>query len=199
MRIRRTSRTTHCLLATLAAACAIAPVARSQVTNLEAPGNLESTQSIDCGDVSTLKNTYTPPDLYGGMVKCIKAGNYAAAVEFFALAGTYSYFDGLRVVDDTAHQAHSVLLQESLESVGVTAKTAFMQALQNTLGNHDKLPAVCRDIIHIGAPQYYPRYMVQHGMNAILDTNAGDGLVKDFDASAAWKKALGAYLHCENL
>jgi hypothetical protein len=198
MKTRRMSCTTSLLLGALVIGCVGAPTARSQVTNYQTPGNLESTQTIDCGEVSTLKNTFTPPDLYAGMVKCITQGNYAAAVYFFALAGTYSYFDGLRVADDSAHQAHSVLLQESLESVGMTPKTAFMQELQNTLGNHDKLPAVCRDIRRIGAPQYYPRYMVQHGMNAVLGSNTDDGLVPNFDADAAWKKALAAYLHCEN-
>jgi hypothetical protein len=172
--------------------------AQGKVTDHQTPGNLQSTQSIDCGDVSTLKNTYTPPDLYGGMTQCIKKGDYAAAVYFFALAGSYSYFDGLRVTDDTAHQAHAVLLQETLDSLGMTAKTAFMQQVQNTLGNHDRLPAVCRAIDHVGAPTYYPRYMIQHGMNAVLGEQKGDGLVPNFDASAGWKKALSSYLHCPN-
>ena len=51
-------------------------------------------------------------------------------------------------------------------------------------------------IERIGAPDYYPRYMVQHGMQAFLISDGSDGLVKDFDAPAAWKQALDSYLHC---
>jgi hypothetical protein len=185
------------LLAVLALGCAAAPSAHSQVTNIQTPGNLESTQQIPCGDVYTLKNTYTPPDLYGGMLKCINAGRFSQAVYFFALAGTYTWFDGLRVVDESAAQAHSALLQESLDSLGVTAKTAFTEALQSSLGKPDKLPLICKELKRIGPPNYFPRCMVQHGMAAVIGDKVGDGLVPDFDASSAWKKALGGYLHCD--
>lgn len=175
--------------------CAGAPATRPTVVNHQAPGNLESTQALSCAVANDLKNTYTPPDLYRGMVSCINQGDYSSAVYFFALAGTYTYYDSLRVADTTAHQAHTVLLQNSLASLDDAHKDALRRALQSSLGNREKLPAVCRRIAHVGAPRYYPRYMLQHGMGAFLGTS-GDGLVKPFDSEAAWKRAMRGYLRC---
>ena len=172
---------------------------QSNITIIEAPGNLESTQDIGCAPISDLKNSYTPPDLYNGMVECINQDNYTFAVYLFALAGTYSFFDSLRVVDTTAHDAHSVLLGESLGSLDSSKKDALMNELQNTLGNSDKLPEICNELTRIGAPQYYPSYMIQHGMNAIINSSTEDALVKNFDSDTAWKTALDGYLHCPNL
>lgn len=176
-----------------------ATATQSQITIIEAPGNLESTQDIGCAPISDLKDTYTPPDLYNGMMECINQDNYSSAIFFFALAGVYGNYDTLRVTDTTAHAAISVLTQQSLSSLDNAQKDALSQEAQNTLGNPDKLPMVCNEILRIGAPQYYPSYMIQHGMNAITGSNPEDALVKDFDSTAAWKKSLDAYLNCPNL
>lgn len=181
------------------AACASNSGNRPQITNYEAPGNLESTQALSCEEVSNLSNTYTPPDLYRGMVKCAEDDNYPSAVYFFALAGTYSYYDTLRVSDSSAHQAHSVLLQRSLNSLKESKKRALWSEITNTLGTRDELSAVCKDVSRIGAPQYHPRYMIQHGMSAFVGGISSDGLVKSFDSGNAWKKSLSGYLHCSGL
>ena len=78
-------------------------------------------------------------------------------------------------------------------------KDTLMKELQNTLGNNDKLPEICNELSRIGAPQYYPSYMIQHGMNAIIGSDTEDALVKNFDSDAAWKESLDGYLHCPNL
>jgi len=36
-------------------------------------------------------------------------------------------------------------------------------------------------------------------MGAFLKSGPADGLVKNFDAKAAWKQALDTYLHCPGL
>jgi len=170
-----------------------------QITIIEAPGNLESTQDIGCVPISGLKNTFTPPDLYNGMTECINQGNYSSAAFFFALAGTYAYYDTLRVADVTAHDAKDVLIQQNVRSLDDIQRETVGLEIQNTLENPDKLPAVCDELLRIGAPQYHPRYMIQHGMNAITGGNTEDELVKDFDSDAAWIKALTDYIHCPNL
>jgi len=172
---------------------------QSQITIYEAPGNLESTQDIGCVPISDLKNTYTPPDLFKGMVECLDQDNYSSAIFFFALAGTYAYYDTLRVADSTAYDALSVLIQQSLVSLNSTQKDAFQQEFQKTFGNPDNLPALCDELMRIGAPQYYPRYMIQHGMNAFAGGNSSDELVKGFDSDTAWIKSLDEYIHCPNL
>lgn len=115
-----------------------------------------------------------------------------------ALAGTYGYYEALRVADSTAHDAQSILAQRSLSSLDNTQMEAFKQELKTTLGNPDKFPALCDEILRFGPPQYYPRYMIQHGMNAIAGGKPEDELVKDFDSDMAWKTSLDGYLHCPN-
>lgn len=170
-----------------------------QIKNYQTPGNLAGVKALKCGPAASLKNTDTPPDIYAGMVDCAKNGRYADAVFFFALAGTYTYFDSLRVADETAHQAHAVLLQESMEALDETMKAQFKKALYAMLGDAGRLPSVCTEISRVGAPNYFPRYMIQHGMGAVLGSNSSDGLVKEFNADAAWAKALTSYLHCPTL
>jgi hypothetical protein len=78
-------------------------------------------------------------------------------------------------------------------------KQAFDDTVKKTAGNPDGLAALCKEVARIGPPGYYPRYMIQHGMGAFLKTGGDDGLVKDFDAKAAWKNSLDTYLHCPSL
>lgn len=185
------------VFALLVSSCANGPAKQAQIANYEAPGNLAPSRAIGCQDVSALRSTDTPPDLYRGMVECVRQDNYAYAVYLFALAGTYTYYDALRVSDSSAHQAHSVLLQRSLSSLGKSKRDLLFEELRKTLGNKEKLPGVCAEVSRIGAPHYYPRYMVQHGMNAFFGRKAGDdGLVKNFNSRTAWEKSMIRYLHC---
>jgi len=66
----------------------------------------------------------------------------------------------------------------------------YSKESQNIYGNPDKFLAICTEILRIGTPQYYPGYMIQHGMNAITGTNPDDELVKNFDSETAWKQTL---------
>ena len=169
----------------------------AQITNYETPGNLAADHPLACSTVDKLKNTDTPPDLYAGFVDCGKHGRYEDAAYFFALAGVYAYFDAQRVADETAHQAHSVLRSNAMEQFDDATKQAIFAQLKITLGDPAKLPASCAAIERIGAPNYKPDYMIQHGMNAVLGKKQENGgLVPDFDAKSAWQKSLDNYLHC---
>ena len=60
----------------------------------------------------------------------------------------------------------------------------------------ENLKVICRDIRNIGAPKYYPKYMIQHGINAFMDK--GDtGINENFNREESWKLALESYLHCQ--
>ena len=48
----------------------------------------------------------------------------------------------------------------------------------------------------VGKPKYYPTYMVQHGMQAIINEKKGEELIERFDSEESWKAALTTYLHC---
>lgn len=166
------------------------------IHNSEAPGNLESNNTLGCIDAGQVKNSYTPTDLYRAVAACAQSGQYEHGIFLFAIAGTYGRFDTLRVADASAHQAVAVARMMAISNLDDGQRTALQDKLQAMLGQPQGLAATCRQIERIGAPDYYPRYMVQHGMQAFLISDGSDGLVKDFDAPAAWKQALDSYLHC---
>lgn len=167
--------------------------------NIEAPGNLESKNDIGCVGAPKLNNTYTPADLYRGLTKCIEAANYRDGVLMFALAGAYGRFDTFRVTDGTAHQAVMALQMKYIGAQPEDKQAAFKQNLVKTLGNPEGMAATCKQIAQIGAPNYYPSYMIQHGMGAFTKSGADSTLAAGFDAREAWKKARDTYLHCPDL
>jgi hypothetical protein len=138
-------------------------------------------------------------ELYVAASKCIEQERYKEGNLLFTLAGVYARFDIYRVDDETVGGANTALVLGIFGSLDQDKKDAFSRTMKDENGTPEKLAAQCREIMRIGPPDYYPRYMVQHGMNAYLQQVSGDGLVKNFDAKAAWKKALDTYLHCPNL
>jgi hypothetical protein len=167
------------------------------ITNYETQGNLESTNNVGCVGPDKLNRKFTPADLYKAAAICIQQDMDKEGVFLFALAGAYGHFDAQRVADKTSHDAPAILRMTSFGSLNETKKNVFQASIKTALGNPDTLAAICHDVIRIGSPDYFPRYMIQHGMGAFtLDTKAGNGLTDGFDASTAWSQTLGSYLHC---
>lgn len=169
---------------------------QSRIQNFEAPGNLESRYNVGCIRAEKIKRKYTPTDLYRAMSKCIVREKYAEGVVLFAVAGVYGRFDAYRVVDKTAHQAVIVARIQAVRNISKEKLVEFQNNLKATLGDSAGLATVCKKIEAIGSPDYYPRYMIQHGMNAFLKDGGGKKLDEAFDVKSAWKKSLDTYLHC---
>jgi hypothetical protein len=168
----------------------------AQVTSYNTEGNLEVTHDIGCVDSAGLKNIYSSADLYKGLAKCISDGAYERGVLLFALAGVYGRYDTLRVADPTAQQATTVLRMTYLDSLDESKKLAFLDKLKGVLGTPDGLKNICSEVRKIGAPTYFPRYMIQHGMGAVMGDTSRGGLIDGFDSESAWEKSLDSYLHC---
>jgi hypothetical protein len=167
----------------------------AQVTNYTTEGSLEPTHDIGCADPGKISNEHTAADLYMGFGKCLEEGNLEGGVLLLALAGVYGRYDTLRVSDPSAHQATIVLPRTYLDSAGESTRTKFGEILKKTLDSPDGLARICKKVREIGAPAYFPRYMIQHGMKAITGHATKDGLVVDFEPESAWEKSL-AYLDC---
>ncbi|MBS0351725.1 MAG: hypothetical protein JSR33_11185 [Proteobacteria bacterium] len=167
----------------------------TDIENYQAPGNLISENDLECVGSEKLSNKYTPADLYKASAKCIDQNDYEKAAFLFALAGVYGRFDTYRVADQTAHQAVTVLRMETFGSLDEDKSVAFKKALLNSFHNPKKQTMLCKQIVLIGSPNYYPTYMIQHGMGAFEQKTNSD-IVANFDAQAAWKKSLDTYLHC---
>lgn len=167
-----------------------------QIISFKTPGNLESDNALKCVGAENLGSKFTPADLYSAVPICARQGKYSEGFFFIALAGTYGRFDTLRVSDKTAHQAVTVLLMQAFGDMTPDERDELQKIINKTTGNPDSLASTCQLIERIGPPTYYPRYMIQHGMAAFTSNSTDDGLVKDFDAAAAWKLSLNSYLHC---
>lgn len=166
------------------------------ITNIETQGNLESTNNVGCVGPDKLNRKFTSADLYRAAATCAQQGMNREGAFLAALAGAYGYFDTLRVADKSAHGAPIMLRMTVLDSLGERKGIAFQASIKTIYSDPDAHAEICKGIIRIGSPDYFPRYMIQHGIKVLTDANAGNGLVEGFDANTAWSQTLGKYLHC---
>ena len=167
-----------------------------EINSIEAEGNLESSNPCGCVALSEVTNEHTPADILTGMGKCIELKDFDKAARLFAISGVYGTYDRYRVKDKSAHQSLLVLQQNILMSIEEKDKKSLINSLNKTLEQGSKeLTEICEAIQQIGIPNYFPKYMIQHGIQAFTG-NGGNGLVENFDSEESWKLALTNYLHC---
>lgn len=167
------------------------------ITNYETTGNLASKHSLGCMPLSGVKNEYSPADIYPAVADCLKTERYQEATNLFNIAGAYAYFDKLRVTDRTAHQGAQVLIMNNLAGVDPLIKEkwkTYMDGQSKT--DTETIASTCDAIRHLGPPNYYPAYMIQHGMQAFMNNSNNKPLVELFNPQEAWNSALDKYLHC---
>ena len=167
-------------------------------TNIHVEGSLASTQNIGCIRLSESKNTFSPPDLYKGVSECVSQDKYDLAARLFALAGIYGAFDAERVSDKTAGQAKSILILNTMSNYSSDQKSKFQEAINNISKNEENLRELCGEVRAVGMPNYYPNYMILHGINALTGNSNGEALIKDFDAPKTWNSLQIKYLNCSN-
>lgn len=165
------------------------------VVNYETAGNLASTRALGCVGPHGVSSRDTPADLMRAMTQCVQQSNYHNALFLYALSGVYSHFDVLRVSDRTAHDAGGVLLLQAIQSMTAAQRIHLQNEIRRVFGNRRKTAIVCREVEHIGPPNYYPAYMINHGMNAFASAS-GSGLTTNFNPVSAWDEVLASYLHC---
>lgn len=165
------------------------------IVSMEAKGNLESPKPLLCVDLSEVTNENNPADILNGMKKCMEIKDYKNAARLFAISGVYGKFDTYRVKDKSAHQALMALQQNVVMNIDETDKKILFNNINDLLSDKISLNEICEVIQKIGIPKYYPKYMVQHGIQAFTDNN-GNGLIEGFDNEKSWALALKNYLHC---
>lgn len=165
------------------------------VKNYEAKGNLAVMHELDCIPITSVKNEYAPPDLYNAFAKCVRENSYENATGLFLLAGGYVRFDAQRVADKTAHQARTVLIMKYTDSLSPQQKSEWNAYADKYTPGSKELENFCDAAKKIGAPGYYPTYMIQHGITA-FSKDKPEPLVKDFNQSKAWEAILKDGLHC---
>ena len=164
--------------------------------SFEADGNLESPKPCGCIELSEVTNENNPADILNGMGECIKLKKFEKAAKLFAIAGVYGKYDSYRVKDKSAHQALLVLQQSIILYIDESDQNNLINSIKKELKTGSKeLSAICEAIQKLGVPKYYPKYMVQHGIQAFIESE-GNGLIDQFNSSESWNLALKNYLHC---
>ena len=166
----------------LVAAACVSWNARAQV----APACLKPAQ---------VTNLVTPVELWHDIAACVEKEDYDAAVFLYAAAGAFARFDTLRVADKTAHQAAKALPIVAFAAMQPMRADALKARLSQVLGNDAVRPKYCADVERLGAPGYFPVYMVDSGLDATASPNQPQ-LVPGFDAKPAWPQAVKEYLLC---
>jgi hypothetical protein len=73
---------------------------------------------------------------------------------------------------------------------------ALQSSIMSIINSPDALRAMCAEIKTVGPPNYYPAYMVQHGINAFTGGSPSGSVKADFNVQEAWEKALVVFLNC---
>lgn len=167
----------------------------TEVDKFESEGNLVVTNEVVCVQHSELKNSYTPADLYPAVAACIIKGDYTKGGYLYFLANAYGYFDAKRVSDSTARQAISALQANNLWGLEEQKRGEFVSYLQEFSADDKAMRVACDFLNQLGRPDYYPRYMIQHGMDAFLGREGG-GLKKEIDLDLLWDDTLEGYMKC---
>ena len=165
------------------------------IISIEAKGNLESPKPLLCVDLLEVTNENNPADILSGMKKCMEIKDFKNAARLFAISGVYGKFDTYRVKDKSAHQALIALQLGVVLDIDEADKKLLFKNINDLLSDKVSLNEICETIQKIGIPKYYPKYMIQHGIQAFIDTK-GDDLIEGFDCEKSWALALKNYLHC---
>jgi ankyrin repeat protein len=166
------------------------------VTSMTIPGQLAPTQNLECIAIGKVKATATPPDLYRAARACVDQGDYERAVPLFLLGGAYGRFDAARVADQTAGQGIMILIMGFGSGLRDEQKQAFTTATSKFQSAENKA-RLCKEFKRLGPPDYFPRYMILHGIKAFTTADpTANALVPGFDAAVTWRRLLAEGLNC---
>lgn len=166
------------------------------ISNHRVEGSLEAGVKLDCIALNAAKNTNTPPELYEGVKVCVAQKEFRKAADLFVLAGMYSRFDAQRVTDQTAGQARTVLIQQAFAEMAVDDKEAFLKWVDQMTADSEQNKQECQRFSSMDKPNYFPKYMVLHGMQAFLGDPYKDALDPALDTQEQWQMIRNRYLNC---
>jgi hypothetical protein len=154
----------------------------------------------ECVRLNQIDNRQVPPELYDRVKICMQDNRDADAVALFAIAGMDSIFDSLRVTDRSAGQARDILVKELFESLPANTSARLQAEIKDLWEHSQRLASLCEQVKKIGPPQYFPTYMVNHGMAVVISDLSKQAslppLKADFDSAATWNDIRTQYLNC---
>jgi ankyrin repeat protein len=153
-----------------------------------------------CVQLDSIDNSHTPIELYSSLNDCMQNNRDADAVSLFILAGMDSSFDSVRVADKTAGQARAILIMALFGGMAADVHARFETAMKALMDHPPRHALLCEQVKKVGPPQYFPAYMVNHGMGVMQSALANQvpptPLEPKFDAAATWRDLIANYLMC---
>ncbi len=153
-----------------------------------------------CVRFDQVDNSHTPIELYASVADCAQNNRDADAIGLFILAGMDTSFDSLRVADKTAGQARQILIMSLFEGMPANVSARFKTATKDLMDQPQRRAVLCEQINKIGPPQYFPAYMVNHGLGTMVSALSKQApptpLEPNFDAASTWANLLTNYLNC---
>lgn len=154
-----------------------------------------------CVQLDSIDNSHTPIELYSSLNDCVQNNRDADAIGLFILAGMDTSFDSVRVADKTAGQARVILIMALFGQMPPDVHTRFETAMKVFIDNPIHHASLCEQVKKVGPPQYFPAYMVNHGlgvMQSALSNQAPPTPLKaDFNPAATWRELITSYLNCD--
>lgn len=147
-----------------------------------------------CIKADHVKNTYSPYILYQSIPKCMLEGDADSAAFLWSMVKIYGRYDMLRVTDETAKAAIDYLEMRLMQQDLDKDKAKRLAEAVNASIDIDEL---CAQVRRIGAPDYHPSYMIEHGIEAMMEEiRVHDGLIPNYSREANWKKITNQYMKC---
>jgi len=173
-----------------------ASFAAAEVTAVVTENNLAVTNDLACMPQADIKAGYTTADLMVAVVDCAKTGRFQDSAALYLVAMSRGAFDSRRVADTTAHQAVQMLTLKASEALTDQERNALVVEIKKYQQQETPQHQVfCAALVADGPPDYYPEYMVGHGMNAVMGL-PGDGLVEGFEPVSAWQDVVSVFMQC---
>ena len=153
-----------------------------------------------CVQLDSIDNSHTPIELYSSLNDCMQNNRDADAANLFILAGMDSSFDSVRVADKTAGQARAILIMALFGGMAADVHARFETAMKAIIDHPSRHANLCEQVKKVGPPQYFPAYMVNHGLGVMQSALANQApptsLEPKFDAAATWRDLVTNYLDC---
>ena len=109
---------------------------------------------------ASVQNSSTAADIATGARACADAGDYDEAAELAMFASAYAFLDTLRVTDESAHIALTVLFVDRIAGLAEAQEKEIFTAIEVLTDNgdrHHKLCTVLRRVgVGVGPPNYLP-------------------------------------------
>lgn len=163
---------------------------KGEITNYTVQGSLAPTNpNIKCMTFNEASNTLTPPDIYLSSKDCVLKNRFEDAANLYVFGSAYTIFDIARVADNTVSGARTMMQMKAYKDMPEEMLDK-LNAYIKDIHSENKEQQFCKTLEKIGKPNYFPTYLILHGMKAFTGDPYQNALKVDFDSKTKWNDIL---------